>query len=282
MDDLTRTFLLKAAQQAPQAAAPQAPQAAAPQAPQAAAQPTPYNLRINAPDVDIAKIQPFVDQTGEDFKYWGGRLENDQSFDLFERLNPERAGRVRAMGGLAREVALNPNRPLQVNATIDLGQRGWGDKFRSGVNQLGILPGGQPMNEATGTAMVDRLKAQALDPNSPAMKYYKDLGARNYLSNTVQGWTSGLGGFAQPANRFMQWLLSMISKVPGFSSLLSRFTHAESGSGPIQNISFGAPKILANDQPFKLGSARVSPYSHYRRVATMPNGAEVLERWNRN
>ena len=266
MDDLTRTFLLKVAQQAPQAAA----------------QPMPYDLKIKAPDVDIAKIQPFVDQTAEDFKYWGGRLENDQSFDLFERLNPERASRVRAMGGLARQVALNPNQPLQVNATIDLGQRGVGSLIKHELNDLGLWRGGQPMNAATGAAMVDRLKAQALDPNSPAMRYYRDLGAKNYLSNTVQGWTSGLGGFAQPANSFMQWLLNLIYKVPGFSSLLGRFTPAEAGSGPIQNISFGAPKILANGEPFKIGSALVSPYSHYRRVATMPNGAEVLERWNRN
>jgi hypothetical protein len=236
-------------------------------------------------------MEKFVDQAAADFKYWGGRLENDQGFSLFEKLNPERAARVRALGGLARQVALNPNEKLQVNTTIDLGERGFVDSMaREGADWLW----GRDHGRASHEAMANRLKEKVLDPNSPAMRYYKDLGTKNYLSNTFKGWTSGLGGFAQPANNFMQWLLTLIAKVPGFSSLLSSFTPAEAGSGPIRNISFGNPEVRMSgfwntpvDEQWKRwtekpASARVDPYSHYRRVATMPCGAEVLERWNRS
>jgi hypothetical protein len=301
MDDLTRTFLLKLAQtvpappqQAPQVPAPQVPQAQqapkAPQAQQAPQAPRVYGLNIPARDFNVSiwdgrqGMEKFVDDTAADFKYWGGRLENDDAgFRLFERLNPDRAARVRALGGLAHQVALNPNEKLDVQATIDLGDRGWGEQALLRAGKAFGLGG---MNAATHEAMTARLKEKVLDPNSPAMRYYKDLGAKNYLSNTFKDWTSGLGGFAQPANNFMQWLLTMISKVPGFSSLLGSFTPDRPKSGPMGNIQFNtAPSFLVNGQPYgteKPASARVDPYSHYRRVATMPCGAEVLERWNRS
>lgn len=297
MDNQTRTFLLKLAQTvpAPPQQVPQVPQAPkAPQAPQTPAPQTPgvYSLNIPARDVSIwggpRGMEKFVDQAAADFKHWGGRLENDQGFSLFERLNPDRAARVRALAGLARQVALNPNEKLQVNTTIDLGERGVIDSVAGkGARLFGV--GG--MNEGTYKAMANRLKEKVLDPNSPAMRYYKDLGTKNYLSNTFKDWTSGLGGFAQPANNFMQWLLTMIAKVPGFSSLLGYFTPAAAGSDPIRNISFGNPEVrmggfwntpVSELTGMEKRQSAESPYSHYRRVATMPCGAEVLERWNRS
>ena len=104
-----------------------------------------------------------------------------------------------------------------------------------------------------------------LDPNSPFVRRLKAQGATTYASNRINNWTAGLGmgSFGKGLNSVLQFLLRMASRTPGYSTVAN----------------WAANRFMPQKQSNHI---LPPPYAHYRSVARLPDGSEVLSPWNRS
>ena len=111
---------------------------------------------------------------------------------------------------------------------------------------------------------------KGVDLNSPLVRAAKTRAATTYANNAIEKFTGGWGGFGKNLKGFLQFLLSMGVKIPGYGALTNKLVDWSGATGKAQTA------LDAFRQ--KQGSA-YTPYSHYTAVHT-PCGAEVLFPWN--
>lgn len=267
---------------------------------------TPFKMEFDASNVDLSNPKAYGEAMGKNFGEWGHRVDTPE-FAQWEQTNPVDARNVRQQAAFAAERARNPSAQYtpQFNVTnapgwtrgvdalgkgvVDEYSKAWDAAWKDGLSptnawsaakQFGTnvydrasqLWNAADPNSPERKQIQDQIQSGfygSLDRNSPAMRHYTTQGATNYMSNKFKDWTKNWGSFGGGVNSILQFLLGLLSRAPGYETVTNWAANTFGGRDM-----FGAPKTASFALP--------APYSHYRRVATMPCGAEVLERWNQS
>lgn len=157
---------------------------------------------------------------------------------------------------------------------------------RQGVNVLNpFLPaqalqaGKNMVTAATGAGVGGNLGAvgKNIDLNSPLMRNLKARGATTYMSNKIDSMTSGMGSFGSGLRGFLNFLLGMGSKIPGYETLANKVMDWTGQTAKMQNALTPNAAVPQKAAFALLPSNRL--YAHYHVVHKQGN-TEVLSLWN--
>ena len=116
-----------------------------------------------------------------------------------------------------------------------------------------------------------------VDLNSPLMRNLKARGATSYMSNKIDSMTSGMGSFGSGLRGFLNFLLGMGSKIPGYETLANKVMDWTGQTAKMQNALTPNAAVPQKAAFALLPSNRL--YAHYRVVHKQGN-TEVLSLWN--
>ena len=116
-----------------------------------------------------------------------------------------------------------------------------------------------------------------IDFNSPLMRNLKARGATSYMSNKIDSMTSGMGSFGSGLRGFLNFLLGMGSKIPGYETLANKVMDWTGQTAKMQNALTPNAAVPQKAAFALLPSNRL--YAHYRVVHKQGN-TEVLSLWN--
>ena len=130
---------------------------------------------------------------------------------------------------------------------------------------------------ATGTGSGVGDMGKDIDLNSPLMRNLKARGATSYMSNKIDSMTSGMGSFGSGLRGFLNFLLGMGSKIPGYETLANKVMDWTGQTAKMQNALTPNAAVPQKAAFALLPSNRL--YAHYRVVHKQGN-TEVLSLWN--
>lgn len=132
-------------------------------------------------------------------------------------------------------------------------------------------------NAATGTGGGVDAMGKNVDLNSPLMRNLKARGATSYMSNKIDSMTSGMGSFGSGLRGFLNFLLGMGSKIPGYETLANKVMDWTGQTAKMQNALTPNAAVPQKAAFALLPSNRL--YAHYHVVHKQGN-TEVLSLWN--
>ena len=139
------------------------------------------------------------------------------------------------------------------------------------------LAGKNPVPAPTGTNSATGAMGANIDLNSPLMRNLKARGATTYMSNKIDSMTAGMGSFGSGLRGFLNFLLGMGSKIPGYETLANKVMDWTGQTGKMQNALTPSAAV-----PQKVAFALLPLnrlYEHYHVVHKQGN-TEVLSLWN--
>lgn len=245
---------------------------------------------------------------GQDVQAYGhlrpGTPEYQQAMQE-HKFSPEYMQGLSSMGARISSMASDPD----VIDRFAAGQAGnLGAELAQGVDPLAAVGGWKRLPELAmkNPSLAWQLKNQAgrsgiqgditkglmgsLNRQSPLMQQALARAGTGMMSRKIDNWSKSIGGhLGHMLGGGGQFLLGLLSKIPGYQTLLnkglewfgpdiSRYFPATPGQQPAPAPA-AAPQLPAPQQPVQGMQKANSAYSHYRMVYSR-NGIEVLSPWN--